>query len=223
MKLEEKREEFLSRIPSWYSGSLHFISINVLGIGVVVGCVMAMKEPKWWEWLLVPALFIFANGFEWWIHRGPMHHPTKLLRILFQRHTLEHHVVFTDETMGIRSDRDLMYILFPPWFLPLILVMNLPIPILLTIFISQNLGLLFFATVLAYYLTYEWFHFVHHIPADTWIGRRKFVGKLRYHHTRHHDPAVMADGNFNVSFPLWDWLLQSILPPKNETVSGTPE
>lgn len=216
MNIEEKREEYFASIPSWYSGYLHLLLINVVSIGIMVACLIALDDLKWWEWLLVPALFVFANGFEWWIHRGPMHHPTRGLRILFKRHTLEHHVAFTDDFMGLRNGRELMYILFPPWFLPLILVMNLPIPLALTFFGSPNLGLLFFATVMAYYLVYEWFHTVHHVPPDTWIGRRKIVGLLRYHHTRHHDPAVMTKGNFNVSFPLWDWILQSTLPPKGE-------
>jgi len=30
--------------------------------------------------------------------------------------------------------------------------------------------------------------------------------------TRHHELARMEKGNFNVSFPLWDWLVGTLLP-----------
>ncbi len=52
----------------------------------------------------------------------------------------------------------------------------------------------------------------HHLSRDSWLGRRALVGWLRQHHTRHHELALMEKGNFNVSFPLWDWLLGTMLP-----------
>lgn len=211
VSIEQKRDEFIESIPRWYSGSVHFTLIHIFTLGTIAACLAALREPMWKQWLLVPCFFIFANAFEWWIHRGPMHHRTPALSLLYQRHTLEHHVVFTDKVMGLRNDRELYYVLFPPWFLPLILAMNLPLALLLSFAGSPNLGFLFYASALAYYLVYEWFHCVHHIPPETWIGRRAIVGRLRRHHTDHHDPARMEKGNFNVSFPLWDWLLGSTL------------
>lgn len=79
--------------------------------------------------------------------------------------------------MAFRDSRELFYVLFPPLFLPTILIVNLPVPLLLGAFVSANLA---------------------------W---------LRTHHTRHHELARMEKGNFNVSFPLWDWLLGTMLPP----------
>lgn len=211
MEVEERRKELMALIPRWYSGYAHFLFINAFSISVIAGCMYALKDARWWEWSLVPILFVFANWFEWWIHRGPMHHRTRSLKLLYQRHTLEHHIIFTDRHMGLRSQRELFYIFFPPWFLPLILVINLPIPILLSVAVSIEAGIIFYLTVFAYYLTYEWFHFLHHVPAHTWVGRRRVVAWLRQHHTDHHDLARMEKGNFNVSFPLWDFLLGSRL------------
>ena len=51
--------------------------------------------------------------------------------MLYQRHTLEHHVVYADDDMAFRDSRELFYVLFPPLFLPSILLVNLPIPLLL--------------------------------------------------------------------------------------------
>ncbi len=74
--------------------------------------------------------------------------------------------------------------------------------------------------MLAYYFVYEWFHYVHHLRRDSWLGRRALVGWLRTQHMRHHELARMEKGNFNVSFPLWDWLLGTMLP---EFEAETPE
>lgn len=213
MSGDATREAFIAKIPRWYSGRAHWALINVLGAVGILFCVRGLETPRWWHWLFVPAFFVFANWFEWWIHRGPMHHPTKRLRLVYQRHALEHHVIFTDATMGLRTARELIYVLFPWWALPALLVLNLPIPVLLSVTVSPNLGFLFYLSVLAYYLVYEWFHVVHHVPADTWIGRRAIVTWVREHHTRHHELARMTQGNFNVSFPLWDWILGTVLPP----------
>ncbi len=209
---EAKRQEMMAGVPDRYSGRVHWALINLttlLGVGL---CLVALERPVWWEWLFVPGFFVFANAFEWWIHRGPMHHPTRGLRILYERHTLQHHVFYPADDMAYRDPRELFYVLFPPLALPVLLVVNLPIPLMLGAFVSENLAWLFYGSVLAYYVVYEWFHYVHHLRRDSWLGRRSLVGWLRTHHTRHHELALMEKGNFNVSFPLWDWLLGTMLP-----------
>ncbi len=215
MSIEEKRRELLALIPRWYSGYAHFVLINVVAILTICLLLSGIGRPALGLelGLFFIGFFIFANGFEWWIHRGPMHHPTRFLNLLYQRHTLEHHVIYTEQRMVIHDAAELFYILFPWWFLPAILVANLPVALLLGRGISPDLGYLFYVCVLAYYLVYEWFHTVHHISPESWIGRRTFVGWVRVHHRRHHDPARMARGNFNVSFPLWDHILGSCLEP----------
>lgn len=213
MSIEEKRAELLSKIPGWYSGVLHFAAINVVGVAAIRMLFALIDLPAVWFWTFIPAFFVFANAFEWWIHRGPMHHPTRALRLLYQRHTLEHHVVYTERNLAVKDANEFYYILFPVWFLPAIMLANAPIPLLLGLVASPDVGYLFYACVLAYYLVYEWFHMVHHLSPQSWLGRRSAVAWVRAHHARHHDPALMALGNFNVSFPLWDHLLGSCLQP----------
>ena len=218
---DQKRREMIAKVPPRYSGRAHWAFINVttiLGLGF---CLARLENTTWWEWLFVPGFFVFANGFEWWIHRGPMHHPTRGLRLLYERHTLQHHVFYPDDDMAFQDPRELFYVLFPPLALPILLVVNLPIPLLLGTLVSANLAWLFFLSVLAYYFVYEWFHYVHHLRRDSWLGRRPLVGWLRTQHTRHHELARMEKGNFNVSFPLWDWLLGTLLPPGEAEESGS--
>jgi hypothetical protein len=211
MQLSEKRKLLVGAIPAWYSGALHFLGINVGASALVVGCVLALESPAVWQLGVGAGSFAFANLFEWWVHRGPLHKRTRFLERLYQRHTKEHHVVFTHLGMQIEDLRQLKLVLFPPWVLPLMVSMAAPVPALLWALGSRDLALVFFASAMAYYLVYEWLHLLHHWPRDTWLGRRWLVRTLRRHHTRHHDPARMTRGNFNVSFPLADWLLGSTL------------
>ena len=209
---EAKRREMMARVPARYSGRAHWAFINITTALGVALCLAQLERLLWWEWFFVPGFFVFANAFEWWIHRGPMHHPTRGLRMLYQRHTLQHHVFYPADDMAFRDPRELFYVLFRPLALPMLLLVNLPIPLILGGLVTANLAWLFFASVLAYYFVYEWFHFAHHLSRDSWLGRRALVGWLRQHHTRHHELALMEKGNFNVSFPLWDWLLGTMLP-----------
>ncbi len=215
MSIEEKRRELLAEIPPWYSGYVHFVLINVVAILTICLLLSEIGQGGPGLGLFFVGFFVFANGFEWWIHRGPMHHPTRFLRLLYQRHTLKHHVIYTEQRMVIRDASELYYILFPWWFLPAILIANLPVALVLSRSFSPDLGYLFYTCILAYYLVYEWFHTVHHVAPESWIGRRALVRWVRVHHRRHHDPARMERGNFNVSFPLWDYILGSCLEPSS--------
>ena len=206
------RRAMLAKIPPRYSGRAHWVYINVTTVAGIGLCLAMLENTAWWEWLCIPGFFVFANVFEWWIHRGAMHHPTPGMRILYERHTLQHHVFYPADDMAFRDSRELFFVLFPPLALPILLLVNLPIPLLLGSYVSTNLAWLFFLSVLGYYFVYEWFHFAHHLRRDSWLGRRKVVGWLRRHHTRHHELALMEKGNFNVSFPLSDWLLGTMLP-----------
>ena len=59
---------------------------------------------------------------------------------------------------------------------------------------------------------YEWLHFGYHVPADSPIGRLPLVAALRRHHQTHHDPALMASWNFNITFPIGDRLFGTSHP-----------
>jgi hypothetical protein len=210
-KLEDRRAELLAAIPGWYSGVAHFAAINVVGLAVIGAALLLLDAPTWWYAALVPAFFVFANLFEWWVHKGPLHHPVRGLRSLYERHTRSHHLAFVDDAMAIRSARELRLVLFPPFVFPLLLLMNAPLFALLAVASGLDLALVFLASAVAYYLVYECFHTLHHWPRDGWLGRRALVQRLRAHHEAHHDPRRMIQGNWNVSFPLWDWLLGSTL------------
>lgn len=211
MKLEARRAQLVAGIPGWYSGLVHFALINLAGLAAIAGALWLLERPTAWHAAVAPAFFVFANLFEWWVHRGPLHRPVRGLRVLYERHTRSHHLAFVQGDMAIRATRELQLVLFPPYVFPMLFVMNAPLVGLLWLAGGRDLGLVFLASVVAYYLVYEWLHTLHHWPRESWLGRRRLVSRLRRHHEAHHDVRRMIRGNWNVSFPLWDWLLGTTL------------
>ncbi len=200
------RERIVAGISPGYRGGLHFL-------GLLAQAALFMGAAAWWlrdvrplEWLLLPAALVFANGVEWLVHRGPLHHPWTP-RLAYMRHTLTHHAAFSESDMSVRSWRELRIVLFPLYAFPALLLLVAPVVALLWWARGRNAAALFVVASVFYYLLYELLHLAYHLPAGHRVARWRLVGWLRRQHQRHHDPRRMTDGNFNVSIPLFDWLL----------------
>lgn len=201
---EAQRQAILDQVPPNYPGRLHFVYLNLLGGGSVVACLMQVRSPVWWEWLTIPLAFLFANAAEWRLHYGPMHHSIPGLREIYQRHAKSHHVVYTHDRMGFTHPRELRWVLFPAWALPIFIALVAPLAYGLGRLATPNVGYIFYATCIGYYVFYEWLHTLYHVPEERWIARRGWVRHLRQLHQQHHNPALMGVGNFNITFPIWD-------------------
>lgn len=208
-----RREEQVARVPRWYRGEVHFVLLNLLGGALLYlaarGLPPASGPLTWRTWLTVPLSFVFANYFEWRIHRGPLHRPG-WPRILYKRHTLLHHVWFHTDTMAVRDHREMKFVLFPLPALFGAALVALPPAFLWGLLVGAEAGRAFYLVAISYYLLYEWLHLAYHMPAHTWIGRNPLIRRMRQHHARHHDPRLMVHWNFNVTFPLWDALLGTL-------------
>jgi sterol desaturase/sphingolipid hydroxylase (fatty acid hydroxylase superfamily) len=190
-----------------YRGWLHFGFTTTGALAAIVSAIVAVDAPSVLELLTVPISFLVANVGEYFGHRGPMHHRRRGLALLHLRHTLQHHRFFTDQAMQCESTRDFKMVLFPPVMLIFFLgLLATPIGALLWLALGKNVGALFVATAVGYFLTYEWLHFAYHQPQDGFIGRLPFVARLRRLHTLHHDPRSMTLHNFNITFPICDRL-----------------
>jgi hypothetical protein len=188
-----------------YSGWAHFATTSVVSLAVIAFAISRVTAPRGWELAMVPVFFLIANVAEYFGHKGPMHHRRRGLGEVFTRHTLQHHQFYRDDAMAAESARDFQMVLFPPIMLVFFLGgMALPIGLVLGLVVTPNLGWLFAATGVAYFLSYEWLHWSYHQPADSWIGRRALVRVLRRHHTTHHDLQRMTEVNFNITFPIAD-------------------
>ncbi len=213
--LREWRDTFrAAEIGPTYSGWLHFAFTTVGSLAAIAFAASRLEAVRPLEWALVPVFFLISNFGEYFGHRGPMHHRKEGLGLIFKRHTLQHHRFFTSEAMACDSPRDFKIMLFPPVMLVFFIGgMAFPIGALLYLLVSHNAGWLFAIVGIGYFLTYEWLHFLYHLPEEGWVGRLPLVAALRRHHQAHHDPALMADWNFNITFPIADWLLGTTYRP----------
>src|SRR5690606_37660277 len=204
----EFRQEYRSRIAGWYDGYVHVVVIYAMGAAAFYIYVNHIANVVWWEWLTVPATFLFCNIFEWWIHRHVMHRPINVpgLRAIYERHTLNHHQFFTDEEIRFRDHKDWRVTFFPPYALVVFILMSIPAALVLGLLISANVGWLFMATTTAMYLVYEFMHFCCHVDENWFVRYVPFVNTIRRHHTAHHNSRLMMETNMNLTFPIADWM-----------------
>jgi hypothetical protein len=207
-----RREQIFAEVSPSYRGWLHFLIVNTMATAVLVGASLFLHAPSWRELLAVPITFLLVNAGEWQLHRDVLHHRVPLLGVLYDRHALTHHVAFHHDTMAAPSSREWRWVLFPaPAFLGAALLVT-PIAWAISLVAGRNVGALVEITSVGFYLLYEWCHLSYHQPADSFVGRLWLVKILRRHHQRHHHPALAKKYNFNVTFPIWDWVRRSVAP-----------
>jgi hypothetical protein len=198
-------------IAGRYFGWLHLAFTSAVCLGVVAVCAFWVADPSPAEWLTVPAVFLYANLVEYLGHRGPMHHPVRGLGLLFRRHTKQHHRFFTNEAMSFDSSDDFKAVLFPPVMIVFFVGgFGVPMWLLLHYVATDNVAWLAVATASAYYLNYEWLHFAYHCDPNSRIGRIPGLRFLRKLHLNHHDPRLMTRYNFNITYPIGDWVFRSL-------------
>lgn len=194
-----------------YNGWLHLASTTVGSLVAIAIAAWQIDAPSWRELAAIPLFFLIANVAEYIGHRGPMHHYTRRLAIVFERHAQQHHRFYTHDAMAADSHHDFQMVLFPPIMLVFFLGgLAMPLGLLVAVLTTANLGWLFALTAISYFLLYEWLHWSYHQPDDSWIGRRAIIRVLRRHHTRHHDLKKMTRVNFNITFPIADRLFGTL-------------
>jgi Fatty acid hydroxylase superfamily len=200
------RADYRPRISPWYSGLVHVFVIYAIGGAVLAYCIPHIHQPTWAEWLVVPVMFLASNAFEWWIHRFVMHRPVPGFMGIYRRHTLAHHQFFTDAEPTIDTTRDFRITFFPPYALVTFIAMSLPPALILGTLWAPNAGWLLMCTTVGMYLNYELFHWSCHVKDDRVVRWVPFVNSLRRHHIAHHNQAIMMEKNFNLTYPIADWL-----------------
>ena len=209
------REQYrLEHIPPQYKGWLHLVFTFGIGGAVLATAILQLEQVRPLEWLTIPIAFLYTNFAEYWGHRGPMHHLKRGLRLVYERHTKQHHRFFTDQSMELDGSRDLRAVLFPPVLMTFfITAFALPAWLLLAWAASPNVAWLFVATSLGYFLNYEFLHLAYHLPASHPIARWPLIGRLKGLHQAHHDPRLMARCNFNITYPICDALFGTLHRP----------
>src|SRR5260370_8233305 len=126
------RENYRDRLAGWYTGWLHIVLIYTIGFTALYVYLANLRDVSWWEYLTVPVVFMFANFFEWAVHRYVMHRPSNIpmLRAIYSRHTMMHHQFFTEQEMRFADHQDWRVTFFPPFALVAFTFISIPPPTL---------------------------------------------------------------------------------------------
>lgn len=211
-KIKGYRERYRAEhVGARYYGPLHLGFTTTVCLVVIALGIAGLENVTPWEWLTVPLTFVYANLVEYFGHKGPMHHPKPGLRIVYERHVRQHHRFFRDDAMAFDSSDDFKAVLFPPVLIFFYLVgFALPVGLTVAWVLSTNVALLFVVTAVAYFLNYEILHFAYHTDERSWLSRLPLMSRLRKLHTTHHRPDLMQHYNFNITYPIGDWLFGTL-------------
>lgn len=208
---DARRERLKYHVPPLYRPVIHF------GCNLLVAClaiflvfqVSAWTQTGWGAWLALPFGLVFGNAAEYLLHRFPMHRRYPLFKRAFRQHTVLHHRFFTHRQIDAHERRDYFFVLFPI-VVGLGSLASIGVLYLLS-WMALGVG---FASILAitlilYVLALDGVHLLCHLPLRHFEpgGVLAFAPLVYLHglHRRHHDPKLMREVNFNITFPLVDW------------------
>jgi hypothetical protein len=199
------RTRYRGGISRWYNAWLHGGFVLAFGVAALVLLISRLDAVRAWEWLAVPLGLVVFNVGEYTVHRRYGHHKHRIGALFYKRHTGDHHSFFVAERMRYEQARDWRVIFFPAWLIVLFCTGLVPAYAAIALF-STNVAALFCATLLGGYLTYEIFHACEHLPARHPLATLPWIRHMRRLHQLHHRRDLMQTCNFNLVFPLTDWL-----------------
>jgi hypothetical protein len=208
------RQAALAEIPWWYSPYGHLAATT--GIGLLVLAVSAYQlratAIRWTDLLVIPFVCLLANFYEWRVHKMVLHKRFWPFEVIYDKHTPMHHMVYVEHDMALRSAKEFRLVLIPAAGVLGIVLAATPFALGLAYFWSAAAGWFFLLTSSLFMVTYEVLHLCYHAPEDSFIGRLRAIRLLRAHHAKHHDPRLMQKYNFNVTIPLFDWIMGTMAP-----------
>ena len=216
--LEYRRQYRQNVVGNHYSGVKHLLFVVFTSLAIIGFSIWMIEGSIRNDWGTILYTFLAANFVEYLGHRYPMHHRIRGFWAMFHRHALEHHQFFTERWMTCRSTRDYRIVLFPPVMLFFYFgIVALPVGTLLFLLHRPNVAWLYVATAMFYFLQYETLHFCYHIDESSWITKLPIMRRLREHHRVHHTQELMTRCNFNITWPIADFVFRTIHHERNET------
>jgi hypothetical protein len=184
----------------------------VFGMGLLALLICLWKIENWYAstWLIIGFSLVFGNFGEYAIHRWLGHKKQSWARLFYQRHTGDHHHFFVTELMTCDSKKDWRVLFFPAWLIiAVILLVALPLGYALHLVLGADSGWGWASGVIFTYLYYEISHYSYHLSAEHWLSRLPGLRILRQRHLDHHDLKLMHHACFNITLPLFDYLLKT--------------
>lgn len=199
------RTRYRAGIHARYNPWLHGGFVLVYGALCLVFFYSTLKAVRPWEWLTIVLTLVFFNWGEYTVHKNLGHHKHRLSALFYKRHTGDHHSFFVPGQMRYETAQDWRVILFPAWLI-MIYSSGLFAAWWLLSLVNSNVAGLFASSMLLGYLSYEIFHACEHLPDRHPVARLPWIRHMRRLHELHHRRDLMQSKNFNIVFPLMDWL-----------------
>ncbi|MBL0797620.1 sterol desaturase family protein [Pseudomonas sp. B7] len=207
---EAFRSRYRAAIHPRYNPWLHGAFVLLFGVLAIGAFWSSVHQVQPLEWLAVPLTLLFFNFGVYMVHRHLGHHKKRFARMFYARHAGDHHSFFTPGHMTYDGARDWRVILFPAWLIVLhTLAITLPLWWLFAQF-NSNVAGLFGGCMVFGYLTYEVFHACEHLPPQNPLTRLPWIRQMRRLHELHHRRERMQERNFNIVFPLMDYLFGTL-------------
>ena len=201
------RARYRAGISRYYNAWLHGGFVFAYGLVVLLLLLRQAHGVSAVEWLAVPLGLVVFNFGEYTVHRHFGHHKYRIGALFYARHTGDHHSFFVESKMTYEQARDWRVIFFPAWLIVLFSIgIALPAYLVIGHLFGTNAGALFAATLLGGYLMYEIFHACQHLPREHGLLRLPWIRETAHLHRLHHRRDLMQQKNFNLVFPLMDWL-----------------
>lgn len=209
------RAIYRQNISANYSGGLHMLSVLLVGLAVIAFSLSQLAFVYLSEWIVFPLTMLLVNFAEYYAHRWLGHKKTRYGKLFYSRHTGDHHSFFLEHAMDYQAVRDWRVVLFPVYLIfAFIIGLILPVGYLLSETVSINVAFIFSAAAISGYLLYETMHFSYHIPRGHWAEKLFLIipgwHALRHLHVLHHKRDKMAEANFNITLPIFDFLLGTL-------------
>lgn len=204
MKFEYRRKLLTDNIRNDYPYLLHAIIPSSIAVIFIICSIYFMEHFSFVA--LLPTL-LGLLVFEWFAHKYIMHNVFKYAKSLYQQHAT-HHLVYVEHDMAIRDFKEIKIVMIPP--LSAIIGLSIIAGLIsgLWLLIGQS-AFTVLLTISVFYLVYEWLHFLYHAPNRWKITNLNIVKHLREHHLAHHETKLMRKYNFNVTFPVIDYLFKT--------------
>lgn len=195
MNLQEKQNNLRDQIPQKYNPYLHWF--GTVGITQLICCLLLFSSSLSYILLIFPIVTMGMLFVEYFIHKLLLHRP--FFQPLYRYH-MNHHLLFNDGEMKIKSLRDLYWILIPQ---PVYFI------VMFGVAVFGAIGGLVFPVGIINSICFSilLFHILYDVCHTCWHTTEFYLGKF---HREHHRFESMQHFNMNVTFPVVDWLLGTL-------------
>ena len=196
--------------PLWLTSKIYFNG-GVL-IALTVYFLLQVQNPTLLEFMVFPVMLVMGSFTVWAFHRYPLHRRYKIITYPYKKHTVEHHNFYTYQDLEISSFREIPYIMFGVFDVIGFALFFVPAVYFgLSTFLPSNLVNMIVASCSGYFIIYEVFHTISHLPASNFLLKIPMLKFMWNHHRIHHHHKYMHKVNFNIVFPLFDWLMGTLI------------